>query len=83
MTLILIAVAKDASTYDAILKLLNANGVVSTTVEAPTIVLPSNLAQAMLFAEQIKPIVNAMKVTPGSNFSARIYEVELKQSLET
>lgn len=81
MNTILIAIAKDVATYDEVQHLLSAHGVIKNTAEAPIIVLPKNMAQALTFADQIKPIIQALKVPAGSTFSARIYEVELHQLL--
>lgn len=83
MTITLIAIAKDASTYDVIQNLLSAHGAIVNTAEAPTIVIPKNMAQAITFAEQIKPIILGMKMNPGSSFCAKVFEVELNKSLTT
>ena len=81
--MMLIVIAKDVNSFADIQNRLSVIGVIKSTAEVPTIVLPKNMAQAITFAEQLKPLAQGLKMTPGSSFSARTYELELETLLNT
>lgn len=82
MNLILIALAKDAAGFDAIRTQLTAIGAVKCIAEAPVIVIPTNIGEAMVFADQVKPILSNLSQY-GLRFAAMLYEVELPKSQTT
>lgn len=77
--MILIAIVNHAENLNDIRNQLNAVGATKFIAEVPLIVLPKNMGQVMVFADQIKPIMEGLKMTGNSKFSAMMLEVELKQ----
>ena len=72
--MILIALAADAQVLERIQKLVSATGAGKYIAEVPSIVIPKNPAQVVLFAEQLKPI--AQHLAGISKMSAVLFEIE-------
>lgn len=90
-SLILIAIAKDAGTYDDFQTRLDVIGAKLNIVEVPPTAMPKNTLQAIAFAEEMKPyfapifqkVYQNATANPGQMFSARIFEVALVKSPTT
>lgn len=74
--MILIAIAKDVKDLENFRNQPSVTGAIKFIAEIPTLVLPKNMPQVTVFAQQIAPILASLKRTGGSIFSALIYEQE-------